>query len=715
MKVRTAVTVLICGGVLALVANWTSAQTGKESVEAAKIREDLKLEEQKLQRQFREFEEQLHSLKRLLKDSKDPDDFAKADLIEMVIEKARGESITIQFEQINKILRDGKLGLGETKLLQGKIERLANDLQELVGMMSGDPRALKNKEDRKLYEAILKNLNVAIEKQKDVLIRTELGKADPKELEKAQNEVTKLTGDISKALDKLGKGDKGGEAKNAKGESKPGETKGSGKSGEAKEGGKESKAGEAKEGKAGEGKEGSAKGSEPKSGDPAESKSGSKPGEGADPKSGAKGSKGGEGAAGKPKEGAGKEGEKGKEGSAKDDGADKNPVKEKPGEAKGGEAKSGTDPKGPEAKSGESKKGPSPDSKGGEAKASKGGESKAGPKEGGKPGAESKGESKPGESSSGKGEPKPGSESGEPSKSSSKGGGDDKKDQPQIGKKKIDEAEGYEKAAEDYLRKKKNAEAADEAAKAGIALEAAKKEIEKLLRQTRQEELERLLAQLQARCEKMLVMQVRVYNQTVSIEKALASLDAVDPDKEDKTRQAKISAGNQGKEEGLIILEVDKALKMLEAEGSAVAFPEVFQQVKGDMELVKRRLDIADVGAVTQAVEIDIIDTLKEMVAALKKAIEDNKDKKDSKGDGKSKEGGPPPDQKLLDQIAELKMIKSMQLRVNARTSTYARLYVDREGEQARDPNIRRELRNLAERQVRITEITGRIAKGDNR
>ena len=69
----------------------------------------------------------------------------------------------------------------------------------------------------------------------------------------------------------------------------------------------------------------------------------------------------------------------------------------------------------------------------------------------------------------------------------------------------------------------------------------------------------------------------------------------------------------------------------------------------------------------------------------------------------------------MLEQIAELKMIRSMQIRVNNRTETYGRMYVPREGEQTADPNIRRELLNLSERQERIFDVTNRIAKGDNK
>ena len=144
---------------------------------------------------------------------------------------------------------------------------------------------------------------------------------------------------------------------------------------------------------------------------------------------------------------------------------------------------------------------------------------------------------------------------------------------------------------------------------------------------------------------------------------------------------------------------------MLEAEGSAVAFPEVFQQVREDMKHVQRRLEIADVADVTQAVEKDIIESLKEMIEALKKAQQQNKS---------SGQPGQPPnaDQKLLDKIAELKMIRSLQKRVNDRTQFYGRLFPS---EQAMDANIRQSLQQLAERQERIFDIMDRFAKGDGK
>ena len=123
---------------------------------------------------------------------------------------------------------------------------------------------------------------------------------------------------------------------------------------------------------------------------------------------------------------------------------------------------------------------------------------------------------------------------------------------------------------------------------------------------------------------------------------------------------------------------------------------------------MSRRLGKADVAAVTQTIEQDIIATLKEMVEALKKAQQDMQNKKQQQGGG----GGQQNNQNLIDILAELKMIRSMQIRVNNRTTTYGRQYT---GEQAAAPEIQHELENLAERQKKIFDVTNSIARGKNR
>src|SRR5436305_13316463 len=135
----------------------------------------------------------------------------------------------------------------------------------------------------------------------------------------------------------------------------------------------------------------------------------------------------------------------------------------------------------------------------------------------------------------------------------------------------------------------------------------------------------------------MLAMQIRVLDGTVAVHKAI---DA-NGDKK-ATRQNEQDSLKLSDDEKKIVVEATKAIELLEAEGSAVAFPEVFQQVREDMKHVSRRLAASpvDPGKVTQAIEHDIIDTLKEMIKALEKAEKELKDKKQDPKDGKGG-GGP--------------------------------------------------------------------------
>jgi hypothetical protein len=268
------------------------------------------------------------------------------------------------------------------------------------------------------------------------------------------------------------------------------------------------------------------------------------------------------------------------------------------------------------------------------------------------------------------------------------------------GRKQVQEAENFQKKAIDELSKEDREKASQQQSKAIEELEKARKKLEEILRQLREEEIERILAALQARCQQMLQMQIAVYNGTVQVDKAF---------KQDSNKDSESNRGNVqkaidlAKREGQIVEIANKAIQILETEGSAVAFPEVFHQVRDDMKAVERRLGKADTGTVTQVTEQDIINTLKDMIEALKKA---------QKGGGGGGGGGGKSNQSLIDVLAELKMIRAMQVRINGRTRTYAEQY---KGEQAAAPDIQKELTNLAERQFKIYEVTNNIARGKNK
>jgi hypothetical protein len=69
-----------------------------------------------------------------------------------------------------------------------------------------------------------------------------------------------------------------------------------------------------------------------------------------------------------------------------------------------------------------------------------------------------------------------------------------------------------------------------------------------------------------------------------------------------------------------IIALTDRTIAFLEADGTAVAFPEVFRQLRDDMRKIERQLRADDASKKTQDLAVDAIETLQEMNSALVKS-----------------------------------------------------------------------------------------------
>lgn len=383
----------------------------------------------------------------------------------------------------------------------------------------------------------------------------------------------------------------------------------------------------------------------------------------------------------------------------------------KPGEGKPGEGKPGDgkpeDKEGEEGKPGEAK--PADDAKPSEGKPSEGKPSE------GKPGEESKpGEGKPAEGKPSEGKPSEGKPSeGKPSEGQPSEGqpseGQPSEGQPsegQSGQQQTPGREELEKAKRDMQRaieqlKKNQRHGASDAQDDALAnLQKAKEKLEEILRQLREEEKERFLAMLEARFQRMLAMQLIVYDSTVKLDKT--------PEAERSGRHSAKSL-QLAREEDLIAVEATKAITLLHEEGTAVAFPEAVEQMRDDMRIVVGRLERTETGELTQAIEREIIDALEEMIDALQKEMEKSKDKKKQEEQPKESQEQEPP---LVDQLAELKMLRTLQLRINHRTKRLGRMV---EGEQAQDQDILNQLQNLSDRQARVQKATYDMATGRNK
>jgi len=314
-----------------------------------------------------------------------------------------------------------------------------------------------------------------------------------------------------------------------------------------------------------------------------------------------------------------------------------------------------------------------------------------------KEGDPSKGEPKDGDPQDG---PKPQDgqkQSGQPQE----GQPSEQQNQPQTpGREDLEEArQEMEKAIKELKEKKDRGKASKHQDEAIRQLLEAKEKLEEILRQLREEEKSLTLASLESRFRKMLSMQLLVYQETVRLEKEADGKDA-----------NMIARGKQlATSEEEIVQEVEKALVVLREEGSSVAFPEAVEAIREDAASIVQLLDQGKAGELTQTLEQAVIEAIEEMVDALQKEMEKKKDEEQQQGE---QQQGQPQDKPLVDALSELKMLRSLQLRINRRTRQLGRMI---EGEQAGEPELLKQLKTLSGRQSRIQRATYDLSTGRNK
>lgn len=334
---------------------------------------------------------------------------------------------------------------------------------------------------------------------------------------------------------------------------------------------------------------------------------------------------------------------------------------------------------------------------------SKGGASKP---SGGKPG--SKSESPDSKSPPQEGKPQEGNpQEGQPSPEQQPAGdesqptpaGEKSEQQQTPGRAELERARQQMENAIQELKQKQES-ATENQDQALVNLLKAKEKLEEILRQLREEEQELLLAALESRFRDMLGRQINVYNGTLG-------LAAVPADQRTDRQRGRAIELARGQDE--VALLAAKALTLLKEEGSSIAFPEAVVQIRDDMLTSARRLERGDVGELTQGIQKDIVESLEEILDSLQKEMEKSKDRRQQQGQQMPQQQQDPA---LVDALSELKMLRSLQYRVNRRTKQLGRAV---DGEQAGDPDLQKQLRELSVRQAKIQQTAHDLATGRNR
>lgn len=267
------------------------------------------------------------------------------------------------------------------------------------------------------------------------------------------------------------------------------------------------------------------------------------------------------------------------------------------------------------------------------------------------------------------------------------------------GREELEQALRNMERAIEELKNQNRDGASGEQDQAIAQLERMKAQIEEILRQLREEERELHLTMLEARFQEMLKLQLRINADTVRLD----ARPAAERGEAHFTKSRDLS-----RQELQNVLAAERALMLLREEGSSVAFPEAVDQMRSNMATVADRLVKGDTGQTTQLLERLIVESLEEMILALQQELEKLKQQQQQQ---QSPQQSQPQDPRLVDILAELKMIRSLQNQVNRLTR---QIGLEIEGEQAENPDTLQLLQDLARRQQRIQEATYDLATGRN-
>ncbi len=320
------------------------------------------------------------------------------------------------------------------------------------------------------------------------------------------------------------------------------------------------------------------------------------------------------------------------------------------------------------------------------------------------------------ESSPGAGDGEAGGKAGEDGEEQTEGAGASGSNEPQGDDeaararrtgKRLEAARKRMKQAEERLEESRGKQARENQEKAIEELEAARAELEEILRQVREEEIERLLVHLETRLRSMLRAEKAVLSGCEKLAAAAASLAGGETG--GQIRERELEAARLSREQSAVAADAAKALVLVRDDGSAVAIPEALEQVRLDCLQSASRLGRGDVGGTTRGIVQDVVTSLEEMLAALERAQREQSQKRDEgQGGGRPAQPG---EQPLVDKLSELKMIRTLQMRINTRTKRFSQLLADGV-EQAEEPELADAIRRLAERQVKVERAARDIATG---
>jgi hypothetical protein len=282
---------------------------------------------------------------------------------------------------------------------------------------------------------------------------------------------------------------------------------------------------------------------------------------------------------------------------------------------------------------------------------------------------------------------------GEPS-SPSGGGEAEAKQTP--GSPQLEAARQAMQQALKELREQQRKQATDKQDEAITELLNAAGEIEEQLRQLREEEKEMILAALEARFQRMLAIQTAIHEGTVELSQT---------PKDEWLDRYFGRCRELAQQQSQLAIDCSQTTGLLREDGTSVSILLAVEGIEADMNSVAAWLQESAVADLTQSVQNEIMEALKELIEATQREMQDMKSDRDQQSQPSQGDQQKPP---LVELMAEIKVLRSLQSRVNRRTRQVDDLLL----QQPVDPGrLMKQLDELAARQQRLIESARELAK----
>jgi hypothetical protein len=320
-------------------------------------------------------------------------------------------------------------------------------------------------------------------------------------------------------------------------------------------------------------------------------------------------------------------------------------------------------------------------------------------------------ESKEGKSTDGKSEQGKGKKSenqGTPSEGKDKSGkksgqksGQQKSEQKEArqtpGREQLENAEEQMEKALENLKEQEREKALENEDAAIEELHEAAARLEETLKQLREEEKEMLLASLEARLQRMLVAETQIREGTITL--------AATPQK-DWLDQYYGRCRELAQQQSELTLQCSQTVSLLREDGTSVAILLAVEDVEADMGSVSGWLQESKVGELTQSVQSDIIESLKQLIETTQKEMQEMKEEQQQQ---QQQQQSSEQKQGLVELMAEIRMLRNLQLQVNRRTKQVDGLLQKAATDDL--PALQKQVHELSLRQHRLTQSARELAK----